>query len=111
MLLLLPPRIKYYNMTDAKVLEELWKIIQERKASPKEGSYTCKLFEDKDLLVGKLREEVEELVSAAESSNARGPDSVVHESADLIYHLLVLLESEGVDFSEVLAELESRMSR
>ena len=98
-------------MTDFKVLEGLWKIIRERKEKPKEGSYTCKLFEDEGLLREKILEEAGELLTAAESGNARGADGVVHESADLIYHMLVLLESEGVALEEVLAELESRMSR
>ncbi len=88
------------------MISELEALIADRKANPKEGSYTNHLF-DKGLekIAQKVGEEgVEVVIAAALQSNAR----VISESADLIYHLLVLLAEKGVTLAEVEAELRKR---
>lgn len=88
------------------ILHELESIIRDRKANPRQGSYTCRLF-DRGLeeIVKKVGEEaIEVIVAATNQSDER----LAEESADLIYHLLVLLAQRGVRWSAVEAELESR---
>ena len=91
-----------------QVLEKLWLIIEDRKNNPSEGSYTCKMLKDRKKLEGKIIEECKELI---ETEKTEGKDSVKWEAADLIYHLMVYLSSKGVEFNDVLLELEDRMSK
>ncbi len=89
-------------------LNSLEDLIRNRKLSPVEGSYTNHLF-DRGLpeIIRKVGEEaVEVMVSTLESR-----DRVVSESADLIYHLLVLLAEKDIAFEEVVKELEGRHRR
>ena len=86
-----------------KTLEELIAIIRERKGSSPEKSYTNKLLSDKKLSVEKAKEEVAELIDAIEKNSNK-----VHEAADVLYHLLVLLESSGIQIEEVMDELKKR---
>ena len=85
-------------------MKTLSKVISDRRKKMPEGSYTSHLFREGGLKIRKkLGEEAVELVLA------RNHGEVVYEAADLIYHLLVLLEEEGIGIDEVLDELESRM--
>ena len=84
-------------------LEELIKIIRERKKNPQEKSYTNKLLNDKKLSLSKVKEEIEELIEAVEKDTNK-----VHEAADVIYHFLVYLEANNVKIEDVLQELEKR---
>ena len=86
-----------------KTLQDLVKTIRDRKKSSSEKSYTYKLLNNKKLIIEKVEEELEELKDAINSNNNQ-----VHESADLIYHLLVLLESNDIKIEDVLEELEKR---
>jgi phosphoribosyl-ATP pyrophosphohydrolase len=82
-----------------KDLEHLVKLIRERKdASPSE-SYTSKLMNDKNLSVSKVKEEIGELIEAIEKNTNK-----VHESADVLYHLLVYLESNNVKIEDVVIQ-------
>lgn len=88
------------------IIDELEQVIQDRRAKPRPGSYTCALF-DKGLdeIAKKLGEEaVEVVVAATRQSDQR----LAEESADLLYHLLVLLAQRDVPWSAVKAELEKR---
>ena len=67
-------------------LEELVKIIRERKNSSPDKSYTNKLLNDKNLSKEKVKEEIKELFEAVEKNTNK-----IHESADVLYHLLVYL--------------------
>ena len=67
-------------------LEQLIKIIRERKNSSSSESYTNKLLHDKDLSVAKVKEEIGELIEAVEENSNQ-----IHEAADVIYHLMVYL--------------------
>ena len=86
-----------------KSLEELVKIIRERKNASPEKSYTNKLLNDKKLSAEKVREEIKELLEAVEKNTNK-----IHESADVIYHLLVYLESNGIKIEDVMEELQKR---
>ncbi len=87
------------------IMMELSATIADRHKEMPEGSYTTHLFEKG---LDKIRKKTGE--EAVELLLARKKDDVIYESADLIYHLLVLLEAEGLDWSEVTAELKRRHS-
>jgi phosphoribosyl-AMP cyclohydrolase / phosphoribosyl-ATP pyrophosphohydrolase len=80
-------------------------IASRREADPKE-SYTARLFESGVRRIAqKLGEEGVELALAAADGER---DEVVNEAADLVYHLLVLLNARGITLTDVVAALESR---
>ena len=84
-------------------LEYLIKKIRERKNSPSDISYTNKLLNDKKLSLSKVKEEISELVEAIEKNTNK-----IHEAADVIYHLMVYLEANGVKIEDVMNELKKR---
>ena len=84
-------------------LENLIKLVRERKSSPVVGSYTNKLLADKALSKAKVLEEVDELIEAIEEDTNK-----IHEAADVFYHLLMYLEANDVKIEEVMQELEKR---
>ena len=88
-----------------KSLEELINIIRDRKNSNPEKSYTSKLLSDKKMNVTKVNEEVKELIEAIQKN-----ENQVHEAADVLYHLLVLLEGSGVKIEDVMQELKKRQN-
>ena len=86
-----------------EVLEELIFTIRERKKSTSHESYTKKLLDDSSLCREKVMEEIKELIDALnEKSNE------VHEAADAIYHILVLLEANDIKVEDVMNELKKR---
>ena len=86
-----------------KTLEELISVIRQRKESKIEKSYTKKLLNDKNLNIEKVKEEVGELIDAIENNANK-----VHEAADVLYHLMVLLEANGIKIEDVMVELKKR---
>ena len=86
-----------------KNLEQLIKIIRERKNSSPDQSYTNKLLNDKKLSVSKVKEEIGELIEAVEENSNK-----IHEATDVIYHLMVYLEANNVRIEEVMEELKKR---
>ena len=88
-----------------KSLEELVNTIRERKNSNPEKSYTSRLLNDKKINIEKVKEEVGELIEAIQKN-----DNKVHEAADVLYHLLVLLEGNGVRIEDVMKELKKRQN-
>ena len=86
-----------------KGLEELVKTIRERKNSSPDESYTNKLLNDKKLSAEKVREEIKELLEAVEKNTNK-----IHESADVLYHLLVYFEAHGIKIEDVIKELQKR---
>ena len=84
-------------------LENLIKLARERKSSPVEGSYTNKLLTDKSLSKAKVLEEVDELIEAVEENS-----NIIHEAADVFYHLLMYLEANEIKIEDVMSELEKR---
>ncbi|MFC5586687.1 phosphoribosyl-ATP diphosphatase [Nitratireductor kimnyeongensis] len=90
-------------------LSRLEAIIAERARSGDENSWTAKLFsKGTSKAAQKLGEEAVEAVIAAVTHDRQG---LISESADLLYHWLVVLALEGVSLEEVLAELETRTTR
>tara|TARA_S200000501_G_scaffold202584_1_gene190589 strand:- start:422 stop:706 length:285 start_codon:yes stop_codon:yes gene_type:complete len=89
-----------------KTLEDLIKIIRERKLSSDDSSYTSKLLRDKSLSKEKVKEEISELIEAVENNSNK-----VHEAADVLYHLLVYLEGNGVGIEDIMDELEKRKKK
>ena len=86
-----------------KNLEELITVIRQRKEPTSEDSYTKKLLKDKNLSVEKVKEEIAELIEAVEKNTNK-----IHESADVLYHLMVLLEANGIKIEDVMDELKKR---
>ena len=84
-------------------LEELVRVIRERKNSSPDKSYTNKLLNDKKLSTEKVKEEIKELFEAVEKNTNK-----IHESADVLYHLLVYLEANGIKIEDVMDELKKR---
>ena len=84
-------------------LEQLIKIIRERKNSSVDDSYTSKLLHDKSLSVAKVKEEIEELMESVEQNS-----NTIHEAADVIYHLMVYLEANNIKIEDVMRELKKR---
>ncbi|EKF41725.1 phosphoribosyl-ATP diphosphatase [Nitratireductor indicus] len=90
-------------------LATLEKIVAERARSGDANSWTAKLFSrGTGKAAQKLGEEAVETVIAAVSHDRQ---ELISESADLLYHWLVVLALEGVSLDEVMAELESRTGR
>ncbi len=88
------------------MIDELYAIIMDRQENPKEGSYTNKLLnEGYDRCAQKVGEEAVEVIIAA---GKQGHQRLIEESADLLYHLLVLLVQQGVSLEDVKAELRER---
>ena len=86
-----------------KGLEELVKVIRERKNYSPDKSYTNKLLNDKSLSKEKVKEEIKELFESVEKNTNK-----IHESADVLYHLLVYLEANGIKIEDVMEELKKR---
>ena len=84
-------------------LENLFKLVRERKNTPVEGSYTNKLLSDKSLSKEKVLEEINELVEAVEKNTNK-----IHEAADVFYHLIMYLEANDVKIEDVMKELNKR---
>jgi len=92
-------------MTNSTI-NQLFATIQSRKAEMPEGSYTAFLFEKgENEVLKKIGEEAIEIIIAAKGE---GDDRVLYESADLIYHLLVLLAARDLSWEQVEVELAKR---
>ena len=91
---------------DAQILFDLSAVIKQRKQSPKDGSYTNYLFDKGiDKILKKVGEESAETIIAAKNN---APGEIIYETADLFYHLLVMLEDRGVPLQSVFSELRKR---
>ena len=86
-----------------KTLEELINVIRQRKVSSANESYTKKLLDNKKLSVEKVKEEIAELIDSIEKNSNK-----VHEAVDVLYHLMVLLEANGIKIEDVMDELKKR---
>lgn len=91
---------------DLGILAKLENLIAEREAERPEGAYTTYLFEKGiDKILKKVGEEAAEVIIAAKN---RDTEELKWETADLLYHLLVLLREQNLSLNEVLAVLEER---
>jgi phosphoribosyl-ATP pyrophosphohydrolase len=86
-----------------KALENLILLVRERKKSSPEQSYTNKLLNDKLLSTEKVKEEIGELIESVENNSNK-----IHEAADVFYHLIVYLETNGIKIEDIMEELNKR---
>ena len=90
-----------------KNLENLVKVIRDRKNKKDEKSYTSSLLSSGlGKCIDKMQEEFDELKEALNDKS-----NIIHEAADTIYHLLVTLEAANIKFEDVLKELEKRKKK
>ena len=88
----------------SETIEKLVKTIKSRKGNDVKSSYTSFLLSKGiDHCLNKFKEEVAELEDAIKNKK-----NTVHETADVIYHLLVTLESAGINFDDIIKELKKR---
>lgn len=97
---------EYDDTNPLKVFLEEYAIIEDRKANPKDGSYTNYLFDKGiDKILKKVGEEAAEIIIAAKNPD---PEEIKYEIADFLYHLMVLMVERGVSWNEVIKELADR---
>lgn len=90
-------------------LVELSSLLLSRKKTLPKGSYTTSLFEDgQKQILAKIKEESGEVIQAAEKETKK---RLIEESADLIFHLMVLLTFKGLSIDDVVGELEARSDK
>ena len=88
----------------SETIEKLIKTIKSKKRSDVKSSYTSFLLsKGNDHCLNKLKEEIAELEEAIKNKK-----NTTHETADVIYHLLVTLESAGINFDDIIGELKKR---
>ena len=93
---------------NSEFVEELFNTLKERKKSAISKSYTANLINNPELLAKKIGEESSELIIDFIKKNRKG---IINESADLIYHLIVLWVSIGIDPKEIQNELLKRKNK
>ena len=88
------------------ILQRLMEVTQDRKKNPKEGSYTNYLFQKgEDKILKKVGEEAAEVVIAGKN---RSKSEISYETADLMYHLTVMLADNDMTWNDIFDELEKR---
>ena len=88
------------------VWKQLYQVVQDRKTSPQEGSYTCYLFDKGlDKILKKVGEESTEVIIAGAKNDK---EETIYEVADLAYHLMVMMVEQGITLQDVTAELAKR---
>ena len=85
------------------ILEELINLARTRNKNPIEDWYTNKLLKDKNLSKEKVLEEIRELVESVDQNSNK-----IHEAADVLYNLIIYLESNDIKIEDVMSELKSR---
>ncbi len=96
----------YKEANPLKVFEEVFSVIQDRKAHPKEGSYTNYLFDKGiDKILKKVGEEATEIVIAAKNPD---PEEIKYEISDFLYHVMVLMAEKGINWEDITQELANR---
>ena len=88
------------------VWKQLYQVVQDRKASPQEGAYTCYLFDKGlDKILKKVGEESTEVIIAGAK---RDKEETIYEISDLAYHVMVLMIELGISVEDINKELEKR---
>ncbi len=97
---------EYVERNPLKVFEDVYDVILDRKANPKEGSYTNYLFDKGlDKILKKVGEEATEIVIAAKNPD---PEETKYEISDFLYHMMVLMAEKGVTWEDITSELAQR---
>ncbi len=90
-------------------LKQLFEILEARKNADPDTSYVASLYiQGLDAILKKIGEEATEVIIAA---NTQQKDAIIHETADLWFHTLVMLAQQGLSFTDILFELESRFGQ
>lgn len=96
----------YEDKNPLHVLQSVYGVIGDRKAHPKEGSYTNYLFDKGiDKILKKVGEECTEIVIAAKNPD---PEEIKYEISDFLYHVMVLMVERGITWEDVIDELSRR---
>jgi phosphoribosyl-ATP pyrophosphohydrolase len=91
------------------ILDDISKVIRERKENPSPESYVSSLFaRGKDEILKKIGEESVEVIIASKADNKL---QIVHELADLWFHCLVLMAAEDIDHNDIFRELQKRFAK
>lgn len=99
-------RKDYETGNPLQVFEDVLNVIRDRKAHPREGSYTNYLFDKGiDKILKKLGEEAAEIIIAAKNPNA---NEVKYEMSDFLYHMMVLMAEKDISWEDITAELANR---
>lgn len=98
--------VEVKDVVNSRVLEEVYQVVMDRKANPKEGSYTNYLFDKGiDKILKKVGEETSEVIIGAKNE---GSGEIEYEISDLLYHLTVLLVEKGTSWDAIFKELGKR---
>lgn len=91
---------------ETEILDEVFAVIEDRRESPKQTSYVSGLLaKGEPEVIRKFGEEADELGVAAKGDEKA---KIIHEAADVIFHLMVLLAAKGVRLDEIMEELRRR---
>ena len=98
--------IELSHTADPGILDDLYKVVEDRAQNPKEGSYTNYLLEKGiDKILKKVGEECSEVIIGAKNADK---EEISYEVADLMYHLTVMLQERGLSWKEIYQELSER---
>jgi len=96
-------------MSQAEILQRIYEVLLERKKTLPDDSYTASLFRGgEDAILRKVGEEALEVLLASKTGD---PPEIIHEVADLYFHLLVLLAHHEIPPARIFAELEARFGK
>lgn len=96
-------------MTIKSVIEELYRVVEDRRKNPMEGSYTNYLFtKGIDKILKKVGEETTEVIVASKNGKK---EEEVPEICDVIYHMVVLMVNQGITLDEIEEELLKRRKK
>lgn len=91
------------------ILKELSKVLEQRKNAEPGSSYVATLYsQGLDAILKKIGEEATEVIIAA---NTQQKEAIIHETADLWFHTLVMLAQQDLSITDILNELESRFGQ
>ena len=94
------------NEQQSHIIDAVYQVILDRKANPTDNSYTASLMQKGiDKILKKIGEESAEVIIAGKGGER---DEIVYETADLLFHLLILLGYRDIPPEEVYAELRRR---
>jgi phosphoribosyl-ATP pyrophosphohydrolase/phosphoribosyl-AMP cyclohydrolase len=94
------------RVVDAKIVERIFEVVADRIKNPTEKSYVSRLTaKGEDAVLQKIGEEVVELVLATKDNR---PEEIIHEAADVLFHILVLFAQKGFELRGIFEELEHR---
>ncbi|MFQ6130108.1 MAG: phosphoribosyl-ATP diphosphatase [Candidatus Hadarchaeaceae archaeon] len=91
---------------ETEILNKVFAVIEDRRDSPKQGSYVSSLLaKGESEVIRKFGEEADELGVAAKGDEKT---KIIHEAADVVFHMMVLLAAKGVRLDDVMKELKRR---